>query len=479
MDAVKTNVSVAVLNRLRDSGSIDYRNAVPIATDNAEVIRSIGKIILDSPNLQNEFSNYLINRIAKTMIERAIFEDPLSRVFDKGLIEYGDVIEEVFIDLCNPHTYSSTKGDTDVFKRTKNNIRSAFHVTNAFFYYKSSINPKMIRKAFLSVDGVEDMVRALVDSMVTSYNVDNYLITKYMLAKAMLDGTTYIKPVTAITTQATGNAFLEIAKEDSNNMEFPNRKYNTMSVANVTKKENQYLVTSNAVDAKLSVETLAYMFNVAFGGVDAKKVRVDNFTFTDDELSRIEACLAETDENGELIEGGDSDYEPFTSDELAALANIQAILVDGLFFQNYGQLFETRYIENPANLWENYWLHVWKMYSRSPFAQCICYAAGTNGPTAVTIDDTTVPTVTAGTGGSATIDAEVTVTGLVPKGAQLVKWSVTLSADATGEATIDASGKLTYSDDFTAADTITVKCESAIDATVYDTATITVAAAGH
>ena len=477
MAEVKTNVSVAVLNRLRDSASIDYRNAVPVATANADVIKSIGKIIIDSPNLQNEFSNYLINRIAKVLIERAIFEDPLAKVFDKGLIEYGDVIEEVFIDLCNPHTYSVSKGDTDVFKRAKNNIKSAFHVTNAYYYYKSSISPKMIRKAFLSVDGIEDLIRGLVGSMTTSYNVDNYLLTKYMLAKAMLDGTTCIKPVSAITTQATGNAFLEVAKEDSNNMEFPNRKYNTMSVANVTSKENQYLITSNAVDAKLSIETLAYMFSVAFGEVAAKKVRVDNFTFTDDELERIENCLAEKDENGNLIEGGDTDFEPFTDDELAALANIQAILLDGQFIQNYGQLFETRYIENPANLWENYWLHVWKMYSRSPFAQCICYASGTNGPQSVAIDSESLPTVKAGTAGNKTIDAEVTVSGLVPKGAQLVKWSVALSEGATGEATIDATGKLTWTDDFTAADTITVTCTSAIDDTVYDSEVITVGSA--
>ena len=164
-------------------------------------------------------------------------------------------------------------------------------------------------------------------------------------------------------------------------------------------------------------------------------------------------------------------------DELAALANIQAILLDGQFIQNYGQLFETRYIENPANLWENYWLHVWKMYSRSPFAQCICYASGTNGPQSVAIDSVSLPTVKAGTAGNKTIDAEVTVTGLVPKGAQLVKWSVALSERATGEATIDATGKLTWTDDFTAADTITVTCTSAIDDTVYDSEVITVGAA--
>ena len=123
------------------------------------------------------------------------------------------------------------------------------------------------------------------------------------------------------------------------------------------------------------------------------------------------------------------------------------------------------------------WLHIWRTYSFSPFANGVIFASGTNGVSAVAIDDDTVPTVTAGTGGSATIDVEVTVTGLVPKGEELVDFTVATSSGATGEATIDANGKLTWSDDFTAADTITVTVTSRADSTKTDSATITVEAA--
>lgn len=470
--AVKTNVSVEVLNRLKNSASIDYRNAVPIATPDADVIRSIGKIILDSPNLQNEFSNYLINRIAKVLIERSLFENPFS-VFDKGLIEYGDVIEEVFVDLCDPHTYSVSRGDDTVFKRAKNNIKSAFHVVNSYVYYKQSISPRQIRKAFNSIDGVEDLVRALVGSMVTSANYDSYLITKYMIARASLDGTVAIEPVSKIQDKTSGDSFMVTAKEIANNFEIVNRKYNTSSVANSTKKEDQYLITTNSADANLA-NVLAYMFGPQFAGIDAKKMRVDNFTFTDDELQRIEWCLAEKDENGDLLEGGDTDFVKFDSDELAALGNIQALLVDGAFFQNYGQLFETRFIENPANLYENYWLHVWKMYSRSPFAQAVIFAAGSNGVSSIEIDSDSLPTLTAGTAGSKTIDATVEVTGLVPKGAQLVKWSVT-STNTDSSVTIDENtGLLKWGNDLVESEQITITATSAIDSEITDDANITV-----
>ncbi len=78
----KTNVSVDVLNRIRESASVNYQTAVPIATPNADNIRDIGAIIMDSPNLQNEFLDTLINRIGKVVIKTRLFENPLQ--FSKG-----------------------------------------------------------------------------------------------------------------------------------------------------------------------------------------------------------------------------------------------------------------------------------------------------------------------------------------------------------------------------------------------------------
>ena len=53
----RTNVSVDVLNRIRQTASTNYQTAVPIATPNADNIREIGAVLIDSPNLQNEFLN--------------------------------------------------------------------------------------------------------------------------------------------------------------------------------------------------------------------------------------------------------------------------------------------------------------------------------------------------------------------------------------------------------------------------------------
>ena len=49
-----TNSAVDVLNVIRNNASVDFRDYVPIATPDADSIRTIGAIIMDYRSLQNE-----------------------------------------------------------------------------------------------------------------------------------------------------------------------------------------------------------------------------------------------------------------------------------------------------------------------------------------------------------------------------------------------------------------------------------------
>ena len=64
-----TNASVDILNAIRNNASTNYQNKVPIATNNAEVIKSIGAVLMDYPALLNEFRNALVNRIGRVLIK--------------------------------------------------------------------------------------------------------------------------------------------------------------------------------------------------------------------------------------------------------------------------------------------------------------------------------------------------------------------------------------------------------------------------
>ena len=455
----RTNVSVDVLNRIRQTASTNYQTAVPIATPNADNIREIGAVLIDSPNLQNEFLNALINRIGKVVLKTRLFESPLAP-FVKGELSYGETIEEVFVNLIDAHQYDASKGETEVWKREFADVRSQFHILNSEIFYKTSTGRRELEKAFLSGEGVADLVEYIVQKIFVSAEYDRYLVMRYLTAKACLDGTITMVNVTPVTDEASARGLMKAIKYISNNFEILSTKYNTAGVYNSSAKEDQYLIIDNENDANLTVDCLAYMFGPEFANSGAKKVRIDNFDEFD--IARLKKVL-----------GIAENVDVFTATEIEALGNIEAVLVDWAWFQVYYKLFETRYLENPENLYENTWLHVWTVYSRSIFENCVAFVSGTNGVSSISLGD--MPTVTHGVGGSATIDATITFAGLTPKQGGVLVWTVATSSGATGEASIDENGKLTWSDDFTATDTITVTATSLVDSTKTASKTITVA----
>ena len=451
----KTNVSVDVLNRIRESASVNYQTAVPIATANADVIRGIGAIIMDSPNLQNEFLDTLINRIGKVVIKTRLFENPLQ--FSKGELQYGESVEEVFVNLIEANQYDAQKGESEVWKRAFPSVRSQYHVLNSEIFYKTSVSRRELDKAFLSGEGVANLVEAIIQKMYVSAAYDEFLMVKYIIAKAALDGTTSIYPVAQVTDEASARQLLKAIKITSNNFEILSKDYNTAGVYNSSSKDDQYVIISNENDGNLTVDCLAYMFGPSFASSDNKKVRIDGFDKLDfDRLNKVLGV----------------EVTPFTDDEIAALGNIEAVLVDWAWFQIYTKLIETRYIENPENLYENTWLHLWRVFSRSIFENCVIFASGVNGVASVAI--TEAPTVTHGVAGSGSVDVTITTAGLTPKGGERVIYSVVVTS-TNGKASISEDGILTWNNAFAADDTIVVTATSAIDSTKTDSETITVA----
>lgn len=368
MAKAKSNVSAAVLNRIRETASTDYKNAVPLATEGADVIKEIGKIIIDSPNLQNEFINSLINRIGKTIINARLFENPL-KMFNKGELEFGSVIEEVFTDLCKPFQFSEDKAEQNIYKRVIPDVKTAFHVVNSEIFYKQTVSDARIRRAFTSLDGVEQLIRDITTVMYTASNYDEYIMVKYLIARSVLDGSVALVDIDPITDKASADNALTYFKDYSNRLEFLSTKYNIMGVHTSSPKASQYLITDTHNDAFIGVNSLAYMFGPAFADDDTKKVRVDSFSDFDETRLKI------------LLDKEDSEDPIFSAEDVAKLAKIQAVLVDESFFQIWYQLIQTLNKYNEEGLNYNIWLHTWKVYGRSPFANIVVFADGLTPPT--------------------------------------------------------------------------------------------------
>ena len=445
-----TNSSVDVLNAIRNSATINYKNYVPVATADADSIREIGAIIMDNPQLQNEFLNALVNRIGRVLITSKMYDNPWA-MFKKGLLEFGETIEEIFVNIAKPYQFDPQVAESNLFKREIPDVRSAFHIMNYQKYYKATIQNDQLRQAFLSWQGITDLISKIVDAMYTGANYDEFLTMKYMLAKHILNGNMYPVSVVEVTT-ANMKSIIATIKGVSNDMEFLSSKYNISGVKTHTPKADQYFLVNSQFDAVMDVEVLASAFNMDKAEFMGRRVLVDSFGSLDKE--RLDVLFAD-----------DPTYTEISSAELTALDAIPCIIVDRDWFMIFDNFYNFTEQYNGEGLYWNYWYHVWKTFSISPFHNNALFIPGTPTITSVTVSPATA-TVEAGQ--SVALTATVVATNFAPKD---VNWTIATSTEGAS-ATVSASGVVTIDADTPAEATFTVTATSVYDSTKYGTATI-------
>lgn len=363
-----TNMAPDVLNAIRNEAGTDYKNYVPYATPDADSIRKIGAIIMDSPDLRNQFVQTLVNRIGRVLVTSKLYENPLA-MFKKGILEYGEVVENIFVELARPFQYNPDTAASTVFAREIPDVRASFAVMNFQKYYKDTIDDKQLSLALLSWDGVTDFINKIIQSMYTAANYDEFLVMKYMVGRALVNGR--VKHIGNPATTQEGAIALRGA---SNDMTFMNTEYNIAGVHTHTDKEEQYVLIASQYDATMDVEVLASAFNMDKAEFFGHRVLIDGFNKLDTE--RL-ARLFEYDAT--VPASGDKNYVPFTQEELTFLAGVKAVVVDKDWFMVFDNFIEMASLRNPEGIYWNYWLHTWKTFSINPYAQ-----AGYIGPEVTT-----------------------------------------------------------------------------------------------
>lgn len=443
-----TTSAADILNVIRNNASVDYRNYVPKADANdVESVRTIGAIIMDYPALQNEFLNALVNRIGRVMLTSKMYSNPIA-FFKKGVLEYGESIEEIFVNIAKVQEFNPEIAEQEVFKRVVPDVRAAFHIMNYQKFYKATVTQEQLKQAFLSWDGVTDLIARIVDSMYTGANYDEFLVMKYLLARHILDGRVY--PVTVPTVNAdNAKAIITAVKGVSNKLTFMNSDYNPAAVRTFTDKADQYMIVNSVFDATMDVNVLASAFNMDKAEFLGHRVLIDGFGDLD--VARL----------GEIF-AGDPTYNEPSQDELTALNAIPAVIVDKDWFMVFDMLTQFTEQYNGQGLYWNYFYHVWKTFSVSPFANSVLFVPGTPSVTSVTVSPTTV---TIPKGGSAALSCVVVTEYFAP---QTVVWT-----SNAADVKVSVSGVVTVDADATST-TATITATSAFDDTEKATCTVTV-----
>lgn len=348
-----------ILNVIRQNAGYEYQQNVPEVTKASDIPR-VGEVIYGTPAFANQFINALVNRIAIVRMQSATFNNPY-RALKKGYIEFGETVEDIFVSIAKGVDFDPEKGKSREFKRTFPDVRSAFHTMNWRVMYPVTIQDEDLKQAFLSLEGVQNLIAKIVDAVYTGAEYDEFLLFKYLMIKAISHGK--MKPESI----GDGTDLKESAvafRGISNLLPFISSDYSEAAVKTNTPKNRQIIFMDAKFNAQFDVNVLASAFNMDKADFMGRLFLIDNWTSFDNERF-------------DVIRENSDGIEEVTAGELALLANVKAVIVDENWFQIYdnNNKFTEKYVA--SGMYWNYFYHTWKTVSSSPFANAVVFVTDT------------------------------------------------------------------------------------------------------
>lgn len=349
---------VGVLNTIRDNASDIYRSRIPEATrTNIQDIQE-GMTNPNNAVVTNEFISTLLNMIIKQVIHNKFFSDPLKSL-KKGTKPLGDTIEEIYANFVQAKGFDPT--GADLLNREMPDVKAVYHRMNRQDRYKITISPEQIQKAFASYDKLESFIQTIINTLYNSSELDEFVLMKQLIKQAIDNNA--MKVVTIpdpVASEQNAKDFIKAVKIVSGDMVFANSNNNAYlesqstdnkALITCTPKSEQILIIDNATDVSVSIEVLAYVFNMSVAEFnDTRKIVIDAFP-----------------------------------DE-----SIRACLVDEQFLQVYDDLVLFKEFENAEGLYKNYYLHVWQTLAYSNLVNAVAFKVASDADSDGTVEEFTI-----------------------------------------------------------------------------------------
>lgn len=429
---------VDMLNLIRDTASTEYRERVPQATQ--DNIIEVGNPILSLPDrLGNEFLSALANRIAFTIITSKSYNNPL-REFKRGMVKYGETIEEIFVNLIKAEPYylealkiNPEVGDgmtdwEDALKRRIPDVKAVFHSRNRQDKYPVTVSNEDLRTAFLSYGNLSDLVTRIIEQLYGSDEYDEFLLMKNVFFEAGRKGAFKAIEMAPVIDRDTAEDALIKFRGTALKWKFMSSDYNMAGVKTTTEVNDIVIFVLADYLPYIDVKALSAAFNMDRADFMGRVIPLDDF-------------------------GG-----------LEKEGNVVALMVDREWFMVFDNFLSMTEMYNPARLYWNYFLHHWETLSFSPFKNAVAFVTVAPVVESVTVTPDTA-TAPAGKRSQIQLNAAVEGTGLISPN---VKWY------GGGEGvTVDENGLVTISST-AAAESYSINAASVTDPTKIGVATITV-----
>jgi len=347
-----------VLNAIRNVSSSDYQRRIPEATK--ANLQETAKALLSNGPLRNEFVSALMNRIGLVIARNSSWSNPYAK-FKRGMLEWGDTIEEIQVGLAEAYAYDTDRDylERAIFGQERPDVQSSFHKINRQNFYKITVNDAILRRAFLESSGLAGFVSTLMEVPNTSDQWDEFNIMCQMFREYDDNGGFFYVNTPDISasgsTAAEAKTFLREVRRFADTLPFLSTHYNAAGMPVAASRDDLELFITPEANAAIDVEALAAAFQIDRANVPTRTTIIPKEKFN--------------------------------------IPGAQAVLTTKDFFVVADSLYEMRQSQNPVGLYDNFFLHHHQVVSTSRFVPALLFT--TAAGTVIEIEDTPVTSVAA------------------------------------------------------------------------------------
>lgn len=344
---------ITATNAIRElviNGNAAYHQYLPIVGANTN-IAELAQPIFEYRPLQNAWLGALVNKIVRTQFDVQMYRNPLAQLEGEEMpMGYAQELAHV-----NPAKGRAFNNDdfAGLLQKYEADVKTQYVTVNSDLQYPVTVSARTLKQAFTSWASLQRFIDGLTQSLFNGAHIDQYKLTKGLVSSAYAAGNVQTEVIAAPTDEATGKAFVKLARKKFLDFQAPSSDNNGWALAGGegrpvvtwTAPEDVVFLIKNSVAASMDVDVLAAAFNMSSAALQGRVIYVDNFDVYDDE--------------GKKTFDGSS---------------IHGIMADKRWFKINQQDEQMDEFYNANNRTWQYYLNIVRTYAYSLFANAVVFA---------------------------------------------------------------------------------------------------------
>lgn len=281
----------------------------------------------------NEFITAIVNKICYQKVDTMSFTSPFKK-YEGYKINYGDTIENVFVDRALGDKFN--KDATNPFEKVGPTVKTLYASINYEMQYPVTIEDSLLRRAALNEYGFMNLISAILKSLVTGRDVDEYLATIIMLNNSDI----YANGFEELDVSASNSPAKDITSklvEVYADFQLPSIDNNKRHVMQVTDKEHCLVIIKQTVLNEINLDYLTGVFNLNKVELMSHIIPVRSFK-----------AVVNTINGGTLTPSATGD-------------DIDFVILDDRGFDIHTALQDGGMIYNPRGKYTNHFTNLWKI----------------------------------------------------------------------------------------------------------------------